>query len=117
MKTETVSLPVLGVAVHIGHLRAEQAVGLRADLVRGAVVDAQGARAAADVDAERLPGERLLEDALAEVAGEEEARWAVRRRAPPRNRSWATLMSCASSTTAKSKGGCLLFGKRSCQRG
>jgi hypothetical protein len=29
--------------------------------------------AAADVDAERLPGERLLEDALAEVAGEEQA--------------------------------------------
>ena len=51
----------------------EQAVRLRADLVGGAIVDAQGARAAADVHAERLPRERLLEDALAEVAGEEQS--------------------------------------------
>ena len=72
LNTETVSPPVLAVAVHVGHLRAEQAVGLLADLVRRAVVDAQGARAAADVHAERLPRERLLEDALAEVAGEEQ---------------------------------------------
>ncbi len=63
---------VLAVAVHIGHLRPEQPVRLHADLVGGAVVDAQGAGAAADVHAEGLPGERLLEDALAEVAGEEQ---------------------------------------------
>ena len=63
---------VLAVAVHIRHDRPEQPVGLHADLVGGAVVDAQGARAAANIHAERLPRERLLEDALAEVAGEEE---------------------------------------------
>ena len=72
--------PVLAVAVHVGHLRAEQAVRLHADLVGGAVVDAQGARAAADVHAEGLPGERLLEDALPEVAGEEERVGPIRRR-------------------------------------
>ena len=38
----------------------------------GAVVDAQGARAAANVHAQRFPGEGLLEDPLAEVAGEEQ---------------------------------------------
>ena len=65
--------PVLAVAIHVGHDRAEQTVRLRADLVGGAIVDAQGARAPADVDAEGLPGEGLLEDALAEVAGEKES--------------------------------------------
>ena len=38
----------------------------------GAVIDAQGARAPPDVHAKGLPGEWLLEDALAEVAGEKE---------------------------------------------
>ena len=97
--------PVLAVAVDVGDLGAEQAVGLLPDLVRGAVVDAQRARAAADVDAERLPGERLLEDALAEVAGEEQARSAGLPPRAARKRSWATPRSCASSTTTKSKGG------------
>ena len=63
---------VLAVAIHVGHDGAEQAIRLRADLVRGAIVDAQSARAAANIDAERLPRERLLEDALAEVAGKEQ---------------------------------------------
>jgi hypothetical protein len=40
---------------------------LAADLVGGAVVDAQGARAAADVHADLGPGEWLLEDALAQI--------------------------------------------------
>ena len=52
--------------------------------MRGAVVDAQGSGAAADVDAEGLPGERLLEDPLAEVAGEKEAVRAIRP-VPPGN--------------------------------
>jgi hypothetical protein len=43
------------------------AVPLVADLVGGAVVDAQGARAAADVHADLGPGEGLLEDVLAEI--------------------------------------------------
>ena len=41
--------------------------------MRGPVVHLQDARAAADVDAEGPPGEGLAEDALADVAGEEEA--------------------------------------------
>jgi hypothetical protein len=41
-------------------------------MVRGAVVDLERGRAAADVDAKALPRERLLEDALAEIAGEEQ---------------------------------------------
>ena len=58
----------------------------------------------ADVDAERFPRIRLLEDPLAEVAGEEQA---VGRAEPSaaRNRSSAIRTSCASSTTAKSNGG------------
>ena len=63
---------VLLVAVDVRHYGPQQPVGLAADLVGGPVVDAQRARATADVDAERLPRERLLEDALPEVAGEEQ---------------------------------------------
>jgi len=37
-----------------------------------AVVDAQRRRATADIDAQRFPGKRLLEDPLADVACEEE---------------------------------------------
>jgi hypothetical protein len=44
---------------------------LLADLVRRAVVDAQGAGAPANVHAEGFPGEWLLEDALAKVTGKE----------------------------------------------
>ena len=43
-----------------------------ANLMGRSVVDAQGERAAADIKAQRLPGERLLKDALAEITGEEE---------------------------------------------
>src|SRR5258707_6367877 len=41
--------------------------------MRGSVVDAQCGRAAANIDAEGFPRERLLIDALAEVTCEEEA--------------------------------------------
>jgi hypothetical protein len=41
--------------------------------VGGAVIDAQGPGAPADIDAERLPGEGLLEDPLAQIAGEKKA--------------------------------------------
>src|SRR5690606_35852833 len=65
--------PGLDVAVNVRDFGAQQAVGARPDLVRRAVVDAQRARASSYVNAEGQPGEGLLEDALAEVAGEEEA--------------------------------------------
>ena len=52
-------------AIGIGDRRPRQAIGGLADLIRGAV------------DAERLPGERLL--LLAEVAGEEQRVWRSRR--------------------------------------
>ena len=61
--------PVLHVAVHVAGLGIEQLIGLAADLVGGAVVDAQRARAAADVYADLGPGEGLLDDALAEIPG------------------------------------------------
>ena len=61
------------VAVDVAHLGRQVQVGLAADLVRGAVVDTQGARSSAHVDAERQPREGRLEDALAEVAGEEQS--------------------------------------------
>jgi hypothetical protein len=41
--------------------------------VRGPVVDAQRIGPAAHIDAERPPRERLLEDPLSEIAGEEQA--------------------------------------------
>ena len=65
--------PTLLVAVDIGDSAGQQPVGVGADLVGRAVVDPEGVRAAAQVDAERLPGEGLEKDALAEVAGEEKA--------------------------------------------
>jgi hypothetical protein len=44
---------------------------MRADLMGGTIIDTQGARPAPDIDAEGLPREGLLEDALAQVAGKE----------------------------------------------
>ena len=67
------ALADLGVAVNVAHLGRQQSVGLAADLVGRAVVDSQRAGTAPDIDAERAPGERCLEDALAEVAGKEQA--------------------------------------------
>ena len=64
--------PVLAVAIHVGHDRAEQTIRLRTDLMGSAVIDAQGAGASPDIHAEGLPGEGLLEDALAQVAREKE---------------------------------------------
>src|SRR4051794_27305269 len=65
--------PVLTVAIHVGHHGAEQAVCLRPDLVGGTVVDAEGAGASPNVHPEGLPGERLLEDALAKVASKKQS--------------------------------------------
>jgi len=45
---------------------------LNSDLVRSAVVDPRGIGPAANIDAERPPRERLLEDPLAEIAGNEQ---------------------------------------------
>jgi hypothetical protein len=42
-----------------------------ADLVRRAVINAQSVGTAANIDAERFPGEGLLEYPLAEIAGQE----------------------------------------------
>jgi hypothetical protein len=71
---------------------------LPADLVGGAVVDAQGARTAADVNAVLGPGEGLLEDALAEIPRKKRASIPVPAIAASR-RSWAAVMSWHSSTT------------------
>lgn len=64
---------VLFGAVALCQAGGKQSVGAGADLLGGAVVDLEAAGAAGDVDAERLPGEGGAEDALADVAGEEEA--------------------------------------------
>jgi hypothetical protein len=45
---------------------------LNSDLVRGSVVDAERVGAATNIDAERSPRERLLENSLAEIASKEE---------------------------------------------
>jgi hypothetical protein len=45
----------------------------KADLVGGAVIDAQGSGTPANIDAEGKPRKGLLEDALAEVARKKEA--------------------------------------------
>jgi hypothetical protein len=72
--------------------------------VRSPVIDPQRRGPAADVDAKRLPRKRLLEDALAEVAGEEQAAGTAAPKAA-RKRSWGMPMSWASSITTKSKAG------------
>src|SRR6266481_1096214 len=64
-------VPVLAIAIHVGYDRGEEAVRLGADLVGGAVVDPQGARATSDVHADGFPRERLLEDTLTQIASEE----------------------------------------------
>ena len=63
----------LGDAIDIGDFGTQQFVGLHADLVGGAVIDAQGFGAATHIHAQRLPGEGLLEDALTQVSGKEQA--------------------------------------------
>jgi len=63
---------VFTVAIHIGHHWTKQSVGLRANLVGGPVIDPQGSRAAPDIHTQRLPGKRLLENTLPEIAGEEQ---------------------------------------------
>ena len=103
-KAEDCAAADVRVAVDVAHLGRQEQVGLAANLVRGAVVDAQGARPAAHVDAEREPGERRLEDALAEVAGEEQSLFRLTPRSAARKRSCGTLMSWLSSTTMKSYG-------------
>ena len=69
--------PVLLDAIDVCHFGSEEMVRLRADLVGGAVVDAKGAGASANVNTECLPGERLLKDPLAEISGKEESVWAM----------------------------------------
>src|SRR5262249_17755972 len=64
--------PVITVAIHVGDNRAEQPVRLSANLMGSTIVDTQGARPTSDINAERLPREWLLEDALAEIASEEQ---------------------------------------------
>ena len=86
----------VGVAVHVRGLGWQQPVGLPPDLMGGAVVDPQGVRAAADVDPQGSPGERRR------ASGRPEPRAA-------RKRNSATPMSCASSTTQNSNGGCAIF--------
>ncbi|MNV64063.1 hypothetical protein D3C71_1566900 [compost metagenome] len=71
------ALAAFDVSVHIGYLGAEQTIGLRANLVRCAVIDIERARSTTYINTQMFPRERRLEDALAEVAGEEECIGAV----------------------------------------
>jgi hypothetical protein len=64
---------VLLSAVELEQAGRKQEVGTAANLAGGAVVHLQGARPAADLDALGRPGEGRAEDALADVAGEEQA--------------------------------------------
>ena len=63
---------VINIAVHIHDFRPEQTVCLHSNLVGGAIVNAQRLRSAADVNTQRLPGERGLENALPQIASEKE---------------------------------------------
>src|SRR3954467_653090 len=65
--------PILIIPVDIDHGAWQQPVSLGPYLMRGTVIDPQHLRSTAYIDAERTPGERLLEDALTEIAGEEKA--------------------------------------------
>ena len=59
-------------AVHIAGFGIEQLVGLLADLLGGAVVDAQGAGAAADVDAAAAEHHGFAVDALVGITNDEQ---------------------------------------------
>src|SRR5438876_9831778 len=64
--------PFFAAPVYVGDLRSKEPVGLFPDLMRRAVIHTECLRAAPNVHTERLPGERLLEDALTKVAREEQ---------------------------------------------
>ena len=66
------SAPPFGIAIDIGHRGRKQAIRMQADLVRGAIVDPKRERSPAHVEPECLPGKWLLENALTEIAGEEQ---------------------------------------------
>jgi hypothetical protein len=72
IKDRNRSLSTLIVSVHIGNAPRQKAVRLRTDLVRCAVVYAEGEGATPNVETKRLPRKGLLENPLAKVAGEEE---------------------------------------------
>src|SRR5579884_3033895 len=65
--------PLLDVAVHVRDDRVKKAVRLRSYLMRGTVIDVERPRPSADIDSQRFPRERLLEDTLAQVANEKQA--------------------------------------------
>src|SRR5271168_1369513 len=65
--------------IHVPDRRRKQPIGDAADLVGGAVIHFERRRSTAHVDPEILPGKRLLEYALAEITGEEDAVRARRR--------------------------------------
>jgi hypothetical protein len=53
---------------------------MKSDLMRSPIIDAQGEGSSADVQPQRPPGKWLLEDALSQVAGEEDAIGAIARK-------------------------------------
>ena len=63
---------IIAQAVDIPNDGRDQTVRDLPDLMRGAIIDLERRRPAADVDAEPLPREGLLKDALSEIAGEEQ---------------------------------------------
>src|SRR5690349_9186614 len=58
---------LFAIAISVDNLRPEEPIGLFSDLVRCAVVHAKRFRPTPNIHSLRLPGERLLEDALAEI--------------------------------------------------
>lgn len=63
---------LLSVIIHFDELGIEESVRLAANLVLGSIIHAQPPSPAVDVDAQALPGEGLLEDALPQIACEEQ---------------------------------------------
>lgn len=95
----TLVLQAVGVAQH----RRQQLVGGAADRLRGAVADLERVRPPPHVDTEARPRERMLENALPDVAGEEQAT-AFAGATAAKNLSSAGARSCASSMTMWSNG-------------
>ncbi len=63
----------IDLAIDIRHLRAQKAIRLLTDLMRGPIVHAQRLRPPSHIHAERLPREGLLENALAKITGKEQS--------------------------------------------
>ena len=67
------SAPILDVAIDIGDFGTQQTIRLHPDLMGRSIVELEGLRSSPDIDAQRFPGKRRLENPLSQITREKEA--------------------------------------------